>query len=734
MNQQQVHTFANLLDDVDFIEIPIIQRDYAQGRAQAADIRDGFLAALHKSLAPGGAALDLDFVYGGVERENGVRTLSVLDGQQRLTTLFLLHWYLAALEGESEDFRARWVTPNDARSRFSYATRPSAAEFFQALAKSSVVVSESDSMALLSDSLKDAKWFFDAWRQDPTVNACLGMLDAIHRMFGSERGMYRKLIEEEQVTFHYLDLRDFGLSDDLYIKMNARGKALTPFENFKAWLVERIASEPWAEDFSWKLDQQWADFFWKLSGRGDGPEQDAREQPDHDELFLRFFYLDAYFEACLKLDKGYWASLPSTRNWLTRLRDSRGHLALRDFDTQGALQGSELFGVMRLLDFLSGAQGEASLFTLRRALSPKADYNDLLQLHAIAAFVRSSEVASLNEEDFGRFLQRWLRVTSNLIRNTRIDEPASAAAAVKGLTALAADSSRLYEALADKVPTGLGFSREQMLEESRKAALILQDPGWESLMRHAEEHWYLQGRIGFLLGFSSGVTAEVDQSRFQAYTVAMQKVVTPQILGSSNFLLQRALLSQYDYLRTAGGGNHTFCVPNATAVRDRQENWLPVFEDNRFARLLDAVEEDAPRSLEQLIAASCATGWRAHVIADPTLIDYCGLRLIRRQGDDVLLMSRMRKTGYYAELRSLALNNELVRLRAAGALPGVKEVEYSYVYDDAWPSIRVRIDADYTISYRSGKWHCLREGKEPAALPGVIFDTAETLSARQTGS
>ena len=34
-----------------------------------------------------------------------------------------------------------------------------------------------------------------------------------------------------------------GLSDDLYIKMNARGKQLTDFENFKADLVGYIKNE-----------------------------------------------------------------------------------------------------------------------------------------------------------------------------------------------------------------------------------------------------------------------------------------------------------------------------------------------------------------------------------------------------------------------------------------------------------------------------------------------------------
>jgi len=62
------------------IEIPIIQRDYAQGRdsGTVARIRANFLDALHNALTTA-TPISLDFVYGDVV--NG--TLRPLDGQQR---------------------------------------------------------------------------------------------------------------------------------------------------------------------------------------------------------------------------------------------------------------------------------------------------------------------------------------------------------------------------------------------------------------------------------------------------------------------------------------------------------------------------------------------------------------------------------------------------------------------------------------------------------------------------
>ena len=74
------------------IIIPIIQRDYAQGRdnPDVARVRERFIEALYKAVTE--KPITLDFVYGDIDKEGN---MTPLDGQQRLTTLFLLHWYAA---------------------------------------------------------------------------------------------------------------------------------------------------------------------------------------------------------------------------------------------------------------------------------------------------------------------------------------------------------------------------------------------------------------------------------------------------------------------------------------------------------------------------------------------------------------------------------------------------------------------------------------------------------------
>ena len=150
-------TFYQLIGSHGWIEIPVIQRDYAQGREDQHIVRDDFLKALHDALcmpvdAPS-LPLDLDFVYGSVVNDS----FQPLDGQQRLTTLFLLHWYLAWSEGKGEDFRAHVLEAG--LSRFGYEVRPGSRDFFNRLANFQPDIAVADCQCLVS-MITDQPWYF----------------------------------------------------------------------------------------------------------------------------------------------------------------------------------------------------------------------------------------------------------------------------------------------------------------------------------------------------------------------------------------------------------------------------------------------------------------------------------------------------------------------------------------------------------------------------------------------
>ena len=97
------------------IRIPQIQRDYVQGRnsVRVETNRVNFVEELVSALTGKGKTMMLNFIYGYYEDERFVP----IDGQQRLTTLFLLHFYVFSKAGR-EDLRIRCD-----RLNFSYETR-----------------------------------------------------------------------------------------------------------------------------------------------------------------------------------------------------------------------------------------------------------------------------------------------------------------------------------------------------------------------------------------------------------------------------------------------------------------------------------------------------------------------------------------------------------------------------------------------------------------------------------
>ena len=263
-------TFYELIEKYR-IKVPIMQRDYAQGRDEYRinRIRRNFIENIYLALEKN-RSLDLDFIYGSKTGEYVI----LIDGQQRITTLFLLHWYLTTKDDLYTD------EIRNILSRFTYETRISSREFCEKLVSFSISRIKRDD--ILSDLIKDQPWFFPYWERDPTIKSMLTMLDAIHRKFYGTYRFLDRLKQGRKITFQFLLLEEFGLTDELYIKMNARGKLLTDFENFKAkfeQFIEEIDKKS-SDEFQNKIEKDWQDFFWRYRD----------EEFLTDEPLMRFIY------------------------------------------------------------------------------------------------------------------------------------------------------------------------------------------------------------------------------------------------------------------------------------------------------------------------------------------------------------------------------------------------------------------------------------------------------------
>ncbi len=218
------------------------------------------------SALTGGKPISLDFVYG--EIEDG--TLRPLDGQQRLTTLFLLHWYVAARLDRLAEAQP-WL-------QFAYATRPTAELFCRELVKPDNGPADALSEQKPQKWVKDQPWYLYSWRHDPTVTSMLNVLDAIHRRLDDPQvdldTVWQSLTSTEgtpAIGFYFLPIDDMPSGEELYIKMNSRGKTLTSWENLKPRL-EKLVSGPLGEarfsKFVHRIDGIWTDVLWRLEADG----------------------------------------------------------------------------------------------------------------------------------------------------------------------------------------------------------------------------------------------------------------------------------------------------------------------------------------------------------------------------------------------------------------------------------------------------------------------------------
>lgn len=242
--------------------IPIIQRDYAQGRqdSKTQRIRKDFLDAIFGVLQKRTndqsdvQHLELDFIYGFSKKDESISTFSPIDGQQRLTTLWLLWWFVAAKEQ---------VTDKNFLTNFKFETRHSSTVFCEQL----LAFQPHFNFGNIEVEIKNQFWYFETWKYDPGIQSMLVMLKDIEQRYANlECKTLWSIINHVASPFYFykLDMDNVGLPDDLYIKMNSRGKPLTDFEYFKANFSEIISDETLRKRFQNSIDKEWAETIWRI--------------------------------------------------------------------------------------------------------------------------------------------------------------------------------------------------------------------------------------------------------------------------------------------------------------------------------------------------------------------------------------------------------------------------------------------------------------------------------------
>lgn len=527
-------TLKNLISEnnpygISGITIPRIQRAYAQGRSDthAVKTRERFLSAIQAGLMNNG--LTLDFIYGNIQ--NG--QLIPLDGQQRLTTLWLLHWYA----DKKEDI-------NDKRlARFSYNTRYSARDFLTKLVNYKPTLKKR-----LSDEIRNEGWFPMEWINDPTVRGMLTMLDEIQERFSDTDDIWNKL---DKINFYFRDIEEMKLTDDIYIKMNSRGKPLTDFEHFKAELLKIIRSEnndeTAAKRIGLKIDREWTDLLW--------PYRDKYNLVD--DSFLNFFrmisliliyksdqsssefnlkddfslldrlyknqpdnvaFLESAFDCMVNIQRKTQLFTPSTTNPIGDFFSF--YLSEDHYDPEKVVVPQQISNLDIFKEVLNGA-----------ALNRNTPYW-LIMLYSFILYLMKND--SIKELDF----RRRLRVVVNLLKNSRnevVDNPNGDAGNRMPANLLQVKNIILSGEIADSIiidnDERQNFNVIQMEEERQKLQFTKEHPEHSAGLFQLEDYYLLQGRTD-VIGYKN---THLYQRFIHVFDTCSRDMIDCAMLATSDY-------------------------------------------------------------------------------------------------------------------------------------------------------------------------------------------------------
>ena len=477
------------------IIIPIIQRDYAQGRdnPDVARVRERFIEALYKAVTE--KPITLDFVYGDIDKEGN---MTPLDGQQRLTTLFLLHWYAAKYAAKKENI----LKDNDAfLKKFSYETRYSARNFCHKLVNYNPEFKKDS----LSEEIIDQAWFPLDWKNDPTISSMLRMLDAIHNRFKDVTDLWNKL-KERCITFYFLPIKDMGLTDELYIKMNSRGKPLTLFEHFKAELEREIRNidDELANKIVRKIDIDWTDLLWKYRNSNTGSLDDNII----DDEFLRYFKFICdviyYRKEISAGNRGkdvfelldLYSSSKSEdaeENIKTLERFFDCWLNIRDYSDPKDFLSSFMANTHEDGKILVKSGTDLNIFKDCLHTYPdraKFPLNRFVLLYAITTYLQNLD--KVTESDF----KRRIRIVKNLIQNSR--DEISDRQDRNRMPAILKQTEAIILTGVINDDIGPSFNAHQIKEEKGKIKHLESNPDMAGVMFELEDHDLLKGQISIV--------------------------------------------------------------------------------------------------------------------------------------------------------------------------------------------------------------------------------------------
>lgn len=265
-------TLRELFSHDNKIVIPDLQRDYCWGDSayikqekSQKELVSGFvgdyLLTSFKEKSSTSKDLMLGLVYG---YEEPLNCFNICDGQQRITTLFLLLGMVNRYsDGEFNDYIiSSTEMQDDYEPHLLYSIRESTLYFLSDLSLHFFI----DNTLLKVSVIKESDWYFDEYERDASVQSMLAALETIEKLLNSEKELDYKSFGHfllNNLKMIYYDMENRARGEETYIVINTTGEPLSSTENIKPILLgsisdNKVYNEQWEEREDW---------FWQNRGK-----------------------------------------------------------------------------------------------------------------------------------------------------------------------------------------------------------------------------------------------------------------------------------------------------------------------------------------------------------------------------------------------------------------------------------------------------------------------------------
>ena len=614
----ETYRLQDLFSKDNKIIIPDLQRDYCWGTTQNPDGENLVRAFLSNLMENMDEDLNLGLLYG---YEAPLGHIQLCDGQQRITTLFLL---LGMLNKRTNGSVRRYLISDteendDWEPYLQYAIRESSLYFLSDLTRYFFI----KDYELEVSALKQQSWYFKDYDLDPSIQSMIAAMEIIEKEISDIDCFDFEKFVLEKLSFLYYDMGDRTKGEETFVVINTTGEPLSATENLKPLLLSRQSHEK--IDMCAEAWEIWEKFFWENRNNNDTSDNGLKEffrwimllsLDPHDEEFkkiqkdgtykfdlnISFDTINRYFEIVSKrLFSDVNALFENNKEWLSP-------------DINGNTQ-NVWFKVLPVIQYIYRF--------------PDAEYNDVWR---VRMFFWNLEKISNVQKAINDVLPEAIRIIEELP-----DKDICSVLQIENVS---------KTLLSDEVKLKL-----QILSGNNQREAI------EKAFWKEEEHIIWSGEIMPMIQWST-IENVFDFELFKSYSEKFTKVFHDNLRYTELDITRRALLTRElkDYPRIFKGyTNWSFaydCIDWHTLIFDNV---------NQFKVFFDKLDiNDIYRAQFEMIKNNPESNNYDEFVKIPDLLAYCDQKKIQWWGDDMGWVLIKRDRAYeYANLKSYRLYLEL---------------------------------------------------------------------------